>query len=462
MTNNDLSSTNLAAAFPPSFIWGTATAAYQVEGATREDGRGTSIWDTYAATPGNVSHGDTGDIADDHYHRYKEDVELIAHLGVDAYRFSIAWPRILPQGRGSINAAGLDFYERLVDALLAKNIKPFATLYHWDLPQALQDEGGWAARETAYAFADYAEIVAKRLGDRIAGWITHNEPWVVSYLGNAEGVMAPGIKNLQTAVDVAHHLLLSHGLAVPRLRAHIAPGTQVGITLNLTPVYPEDERPETLRDTALADSFNNRWFVEPLFRTSYPEQLFANLGVNPPPIQADDLTTISTPIDFLGVNNYFRSIVRGQEQQPLAHAYKTVQPVPGACYTETGWEVSPKGIRDLLVRLHHDYHVPSLYVTENGAAFKDEWHGEEVLSDPRRVAFLQEYIYAVGEAIQQGAPVHGYFVWSLMDNFEWSQGYSKRFGIVYIDYPTQKRIIKESGQWYAGLLKAHHTGRRAE
>ena len=458
--NTDLlasSTSKLAAAFPPNFLWGAATASYQIEGATREDGRGMSIWDTFSATPGKVSSGDTGDVADDHYHRYQEDVNLMAHLGLDAYRFSIAWPRILPEGRGSVNPRGLDFYERLVDTLLAKGIKPFATLYHWDLPQTLQDEGGWAKRDTAYAFADYAEIVVKRLGDRVAGWITHNEPWVAAYLGNGVGIHAPGLKDIQTAVDVGHHLLLSHGLAMPRLRAVVAPGTQIGITLNLTPVYPADERPETRRDVAMADSFNIRWFVEPLFHTSYPDQLFANLGVNPPPIQADDLKTISAPIDFLGVNNYFRWVVRGQEQPPRANAYQTVAPIPGACYTETGWEIAPQGIRDLLVRLHHDYNVPSLYVTENGAAFKDEWNGEELVSDPRRVSYLQEYIHAVSEAIQQGAPIKGYFVWSLLDNFEWSEGYSKRFGIVYIDYPTQKRILKESSQWYASLLKAHHT-----
>lgn len=459
MTNNDSLRTanteNLVATFPSNFVWGAATAAYQIEGATHEDGRGLSVWDTFSATPGKVHNGHTGDVADDHYHRYQDDVELMAGLGLDAYRFSIAWSRILPQGRGSINEKGLDFYERLVDTLLAKGIKPFATLYHWDLPQALQDEGGWAKRETAYAFADYAEIVVKRLGDRVAGWITHNEPWVVAYLGHGVGVHAPGLKNMQTAVDVAHHLLLSHGLAVPRLRALVAPGTQVGITLNLSQVYPADERSETARDVALADSFNVRWFVEPLFRGSYPDQLFTDLAVNPPPIQDGDLTTISTPIDFLGVNNYFRWVVRGQEQRPRADSYQTVAPIPGACYTEMGWEIAPEGLRDLLVRLHRDYNVPSLYVTKNGAAFKDEWHGEEVVSDPRRVSYLQEYIHAVGEALQQGAPVKGYFVWSLLDNFEWAEGYSKRFGIVYIDYPTQRRIPKESSRWYASLIKEH-------
>jgi beta-glucosidase len=460
MTNDEslraTSIDNLAATFPPNFLWGTATAAYQIEGATREDGRGQSIWDTFSATPGKIDSGDTGEMANDHYHRYREDVELMAGLGVDAYRFSIAWSRILPQGQGNVNEKGLDFYERLVDALLSKGIKPFVTLYHWDLPQTLQDEGGWARRETAYAFADYAEIVTRRLGDRVASWITHNEPWVASYLGHGVGVHAPGIKNMQTAVDVAHHLLLSHGLAVPRLRAAIPSGTPVGITLSLSPVYPEDERPETKRDTDLADSFNIRWFVDPLFRASYPDQLFTNLGVNPPPIQDNDLATISTPVDFLGVNNYFRWIVRGQDQQPRADSYQTVAPIPSACYTEMGWEIAPEGIRDLLVRLHQDYNVPSLYVTENGAAFKDEWHGEEVLSDPRRVSYLQEYIQAVGEAIQREAPVKGYFVWSLLDNFEWAEGYSKRFGIVYVDYPTQRRIPKESSRWYASLLKAYH------
>ncbi len=444
----------LAATFPPGFLWGAATASYQIEGAAREDGRGLSIWDVFAATPGKTYQGQNGAIAADHYHRFQEDVDLMARLGLGGYRFSIAWPRILPQGRGTVNARGLDFYERLVDSLLARGIKPFATLYHWDLPQALQIEGGWSKRETASIFADYAEIVARRLGDRVAGWITHNEPWCAAYLGHGTGVHAPGIQDRQTAVTVAHHLLLSHGLAVPRLRAHSAATAQVGITLNFTPVDPDDERPETLRDVALADAFSNRWFLDPLFRGKYPEHFFADMGLNPPPIQDGDFSLITTPIDFLGVNLYSRMVVSGLPTPPAPDACKVVVPVRSACYTEMGWEIYPQALEDILVRLHHEYNVPRLFVTENGAAFDDSWDGEPTVSDPRRVAFLREYLQAVSRAIAQGVPLQGYFVWSFMDNYEWAEGYAKRFGIVYIDYPSQRRILKESARWYADLIAA--------
>ncbi|GCE22667.1 GH1 family beta-glucosidase [Dictyobacter kobayashii] len=449
----------LASLFPRDFIWGAATASYQIEGATHEDGRGTSIWDTFAATPGKVYLGHNGDVADDHYHRMPQDVELMSGLGLDAYRFSVAWPRILPQGRGEVNQPGLDFYDRLVDTLLAKGITPFATLYHWDLPQILEDAGGWTNRETAYAFADYAEIVARRLGDRVAGWITLNEPWCSAYLGYGNGAHAPGIQNRQAALDASHHLLLAHGLAVPRIRSVIAPEKQVGITLNVYPVYAEDERPETLRDVALADAFSNRWFLDPLFKGHYTENFFADMGLNAPPIQNDDLATISVPIDFLGINLYSRHLVRGSEQKPLADAVVGVSPVPEACYTDMAWEIYPTGLKDMLVRLHKDYpSIKALYVTENGAAFSDSWDGKsEVVSDPRRVTFLQEYITAAGEAIQAGAPLKGYFVWSLMDNYEWAEGYRKRFGVVFVDYTSQKRIPKESVLWYSSLIKEHHT-----
>ncbi|GHO83729.1 GH1 family beta-glucosidase [Dictyobacter formicarum] len=450
----------VASLLPRDFVFGAATASYQIEGATHEDRRGTSIWDTFAATPGKVYRGHNGDVADDHYHRMPQDVELMSQLGLDAYRFSIAWPRILPQGRGNVNQPGLDFYDRLVDALLARGITPFATLYHWDLPQHLEDAGGWTNRETAYAFADYAEIVARRLGDRVAGWITLNEPWCSAYLGYGNGLHAPGIQNRQAALDAAHHLLLAHGLAVPRIRATIAPEKQVGITLNVYPVYAEDERPETARDVALADAFSNRWFLDPLFRGSYPETFFADMGLNPPPIQADDLTTISVPVDFLGINLYSRHLVRGSNQVPLADAVATVAPVPEACYTDMAWEIYPAALKDMLVRLHNDYAVKALYVTENGAAFSDSWDGKSaVVSDPRRVAFLQEYITAAAEAVQAGVPLKGYFVWSLMDNYEWAEGYRKRFGVVYVDYDTQQRIPKESVLWYSSLIKDHHAGR---
>lgn len=446
---------NLARRFPAGFLWGAATASYQIEGAATEDGRGRSIWDDFAATPGKVDQGDSGEVAADHYHRMEEDVALMGRLGLGAYRFSVAWPRIVPQGRGTVNPAGLDFYDRLVDALLAGGITPFATLYHWDLPSPLQQAGGWVNRDTAYAFADYAEAVAARLGDRIAGWITLNEPWCSAWLGYGIGAHAPGLTDRQAAIDAAHHLMLGHGLAVPRIRAHMHPQAQVGITLNPSQIDAADERPETLRDVRLMDSFFNGWFLDPVLLGHYPEGLFANMQVNEPPIQDGDLTIISTPNDFLGVNNYARMLIQGSEVQPLADQCRTVAPIPGACYTEMGWEVHPRGLRDLLVGLHQKYAVPQLYVTENGAAFKDSWNGNGSVNDPRRLDYLRTHIAACADAIEQGVPLHGYFVWSLMDNFEWAFGYSKRFGIVYIDYPTQSRILKDSGRWYASFLSAY-------
>lgn len=456
--NLSLADSEMARKFPATFLWGAATASYQIEGAAFEDGRGSSIWDDFAATPGKTFRGEHGQVAADHYHRVDADTDMMVELGLRAYRFSIAWPRIIPQGRGSVNSAGLDFYDRLVDTLLQKGIAPFATLYHWDLPSPLQQQGGWVNRETALAFADYTEQVVRRLGDRVAGWITLNEPWCSAYLGYGIGVHAPGIQDRQAAVDAAHHLLLAHGLAVPRIRAHISSEAQVGITLLLSPVYAADERPETLRDVKLANDFSNGWFLDPLTRGSYPAQLFANLGVAEPPIQEHDLELISAPLDFVGVNNYSRTLVRGSEKQPLADQCASVSPVPEACYTEMGWEIYPQGLRDLLIYVHEQYALPNLYITENGAAFRDTWDGSSLVSDPRRVAFLRSYIAGLAEAIEQGVPLRGYFVWSLMDNFEWAEGYSKRFGIVYVDYPTQRRIVKESGSWYSAFLSAFHHG----
>ncbi len=444
--------TDLARRFPAHFLWGAATASYQIEGAAREDGRGSSIWDDFAATPGKVFQGHTGEVAADHYHRVEEDVALMTRLGLGAYRFSIAWPRILPEGRGAVNQAGLDFYDRLVDALLAQNIQPFATLYHWDLPSPLQRTGGWVDRATAYAFAEYAEVVARRLGDRVANWITLNEPWCSAYLGYGIGVHAPGLRDRQAAIDAAHHLLLAHGLAVPRLRAALPASAQVGITLLLNPIYGADERAETLRDMQLAREFSNLWFLEPVYHARYPEHFFEHMGLNPPPIQAGDLDLMAAPLDFLGVNNYSRILVRGAQAQPLADRCESVSPIPNSCYTDMSWEIYPHGLRDLLVNVAREYPVGKLYVTENGAAFPDTWDGGETVSDPRRLSYLHDYITACAEAIEQGAPLCGYFVWSLMDNFEWGEGYSKRFGIVYVDYPTQRRIIKQSGHWYAALL----------
>ena len=447
---------DLVARFPRHFLWGAATASYQIEGAVREDGRGSSIWDDFSATPGKTFLGETGEVAADHYHRAVEDIDLMAQLGLSAYRFSIAWPRILPEGRGAVNQMGLDFYDRLVDNLLAKGIEPFATLYHWDLPSPLEREGGWRNRATAYAFADYADIVTARLGDRVSNWTTLNEPWCSAYLGYGTGVHAPGLSDRQAAIDAGHHLLLGHGLAVPRIRSHLAMAGQVGITLVLTQIYGSDERAETVRDVQLADEFNNGWFLGPIYRGAYPEGLFEHMALNPPPVQEGDLDTISAPLDFLGVNNYSRILVRGARTQPLADRYDCVSPVPNACYTDLGWEIFPNGLRDLLVNVGRNYPVGKLYVTENGAAFPDVWDGGDTVSDPRRVDYLRAHITACAQAIEQGAPLYGYFVWSLMDNFEWGEGYSKRFGMVYIDYPTQRRTIKESGHWYAALLSAFH------
>ncbi len=459
----DLSSyAGMSAMFPADFLWGAATSAYQIEGAAREGGRGPSIWDQFAATPGAVYAGHTGDIATDHYHRMQEDVALMAQMGLGAYRFSIAWPRVLPQGTGAVNAQGLDFYDRLVDSLLVKGITPLVTLYHWDLPLALHERGGWLNRETAYAFADYAEIVAKRLGDRVEWWITQNEPWVAAYLGYGIGVHAPGLRDVQSAVVAGHHLLLSHGLALPRLRAEARQGAQVGITLNLYPVYPADERPETAQAWKRADDFINRWFLDPIFAGRYPAALFDDLGVEAPPVEDGDMALIGAPIDFLGVNYYSRRVVRalppGSAPNPWGPSgFEEVALIPGATYTQmgAGWEVYPQGLADLLVRLKEDYGPRAILVTENGAAFEDQWDGDGHINDQERLEYVRAHIQAMAQALAEGVPLRGYMVWSLLDNFEWGFGYSRRFGVVYVDFSTQRRVLKESGRWYAAFVKAH-------
>jgi beta-glucosidase len=470
-----------ASTFPADFLWGAASSAYQIEGSTHEDGRGVSIWDRFATIPGAIYKGQTADIATDHYYHMAEDVALMARLGLSAYRFSIAWPRILPDGTGTVNKKGLDFYDRLVDALLAEGIQPLATLHHWDLPVALQDKGGWLKRDTAYAFADYAEVVARRLGDRVKWWMTHNEPWCIAYLGYGLGVHAPGIRDTQKAVVVGHHVLLSHGLAVSQLRGHTNASAQIGIAIDFYPVYAADNRPETLAAVEKADAFRNRWFLDPIFRSNYPEHLFANMGVVPPPIQEDDFSIITTPIDFLGVNYYSRMMVRGlsgthkavgtQEvfqqarpgsaglnQPPMVDGYETIERVPGSSYTEMGWEIYPGGLAHILTRIYRDYGPKALLVTESGAAFDDQWDGNNHVNDWQRVQYLREHIGMVARAVGQGVPVKGYFVWSLTDNFEWAEGYSKRFGLVYVDYPTQRRVVKDSGYWYASFLAWHRGG----
>lgn len=436
--------------FPADFCWGTATASYQIEGAAHEDGRGESIWDRFCATPGNVLNNDNGDIACDHYHRYREDVQLMKQLGLNAYRFSIAWPRILPTGRGQVNTAGLDFYDQLVDALLAEDIEPFATLYHWDLPQALQDEvGGWASRETADAFAAYADVVSRRLGDRVHHWITLNEPYVSAFIGHEIGRHAPGLRDSRVAWQTSHHLLLAHGLAVPLLRSNGDPRTRVGITLSLSPFEPATPSEDDRLLAQFLDGKSNRWFLDPVFRGSYPKDvldLLPSFGNIVPEGEPGDAAIIARPLDFLGVNYYTRMIVHQRPDSKFG-TFDTVHP-EGAEYTEMDWEVHPRGLYDLLTRFHKEYQIPALYVTENGAAFKDVISEDGQVHDPRRVQYLRDHFTQAHTAMSEGVPLKGYFVWSLMDNFEWALGYTKRFGIVYIDYPTQRRIVKDSGHWY--------------
>jgi beta-glucosidase len=433
--------------FPHEFVWGAATASYQIEGAAHEDGRGESVWDRFCATPGKVRNGDSGDIACDFYHRYPDDISLMRRLGLDAFRFSIAWPRVMPTGRGRVNEAGLDFYDRLVDELLAHDIEPFATLFHWDTPQALEDAGGWPARGTAEAFVEYAEAVVGRLGDRVQHWITHNEPWVHAWIGHAWGEHAPGRTSEADAVATAHHLLLSHGWAVQAIRA-AAPQVEVGITLNLAHAYAANDSPENEAAAWRVDGEGNRWFLDPLFRASYPADLLERNELVAPFVRDGDLEAIASPTDFLGVNNYFRFVVDGDGERPqIVHD-------PEAQRTEMGWEVYPDGLHRLLVRVATDYAPAKIYVTENGAAFPDIRSHDGRVHDPERVAYLESHVEAVARAVAEGAPVKGYFAWSLLDNFEWAYGYAKRFGIVYVDYPTLERVPKDSFNWYRDFISS--------
>jgi beta-glucosidase len=431
--------------FPVDFVWGAATASYQIEGAAHEDARGESVWDRFCATPGKVRSGDTGDVACDFYHRYPDDVKLMRDLGLDAFRFSIAWSRVLPAGRGAVNDAGLDFYDRLVDELLANEIEPYATLFHWDTPQALEDAGGWPERATAEAFVEYTEAVVGRIGDRVRHWITHNEPWVYAWVGHAWGLHAPGRKSEADAVAVAHHLLLSHGWAVEAIR-RASPEARVGITLNLAQIYPATDTPEDEAAAYRRDGEDNRWFLDPIFRGSYPADLLERNELVAPYVRDGDLDVTSAPLDFLGINNYSRFIVAAGSDGP-----RTVGN-PDAQHTDMGWEVYPDGLHDVLVRVARDYEPAAIHITENGAAFADVRVHDGAVHDVERTAFLESYIAAVGRAIAGGAPVKGYFVWSLLDNFEWAFGYSKRFGIVYVDFPTLERVPKDSYYWYRDLI----------
>ena len=432
--------------FPDSFAWGVATAAYQIEGAVAEDGRGESVWDRFCATDGKVRNGDNGSVACDFYHRYRDDVALMRELGVNAFRLSVAWPRIQPNGRGSLNMAGLDFYDRVVDELLSAGIKPFVTLSHWDLPQALEDRGGWPQRETVEAFADYVEAVAGRLGDRVDHWVTHNEPRVAAWLGYGWGMHAPGRTSERDALAAAHHLLLSHGRAVEILRRE-APASEVGIVLDVFPVYPASDDESDVAAARHFDGFHNRWFLDPIFRGAYPVDLLEHFGANAPRVEEGDFRLIAAPLDFMGVNYYRREVVARSENGE-AH---TVH-IPGSDYTDMGWEVSPEGLYDLLLRLRDDYGPRAIYVTENGAAYGDLRAHDGSVRDPERRDYLEDHIEVIGRALAAGVPIAGYFVWSFLDNFEWSHGYSKRFGLVYVDYPTLARIPKSSFYWYRDFI----------
>jgi beta-glucosidase len=438
-----------ALTFPDDFLWGAATSAYQIEGAWNADGKGESIWDRFCHTPGKIHGGDTGDVACDHYHRWAEDVALMRELGLQAYRFSISWPRVIPAGQGAVNPPGLDFYDRLVDALLEAGIQPFATLYHWDLPQALHGWGGWGDRDLCGCFADYAALMVRRLGDRVRQWATFNEPWVVAFVGYSKGEHAPGLRDDRLTLQVAHHLLVAHGLAAQAMRA-IQPQVEVGIVLNMTPPEAADDSPE---DRAMAEQTwqeNEGWFLSPLLQAHYPPAAWEARSRNAPAVRPGDLALIAQRLDFLGVNYYSRHVVKGGA---------FVRLMPGSEYTEKGWEVHAPALRRLLLRLERDYPIPPLYITENGAAFKDEVGADGRVHDARRLHYLREHLIQSWMAIDEGVDLRGYFAWSLLDNFEWADGYSKRFGLVYVDHATQQRIVKDSGEWYARVIERNGVDR---
>ncbi|MFC0628988.1 GH1 family beta-glucosidase [Kribbella deserti] len=438
-------------ALGPDFVWGSATSAYQIEGAIDVDGRLPSIWDTFCDQPGAIDNGDSGEVACDSYHRWPEDIALLKQLGVDAYRFSVAWPRVIPAGSGAVNAAGLDYYDRLVDGLLAEGIKPFLTLYHWDLPQALQNLGGWASRDTAYRFAEYATVVGERLGDRVHDWVTLNEPLCSAWIGHWEGRMAPGITDPATAVRASYHLLLAHGLGVQALRAAV-PDASVGLVVNLSPVEPASESAEDVRAAQLADGHINRWWLDPVNGRGFPADMVGQYGVELPE-RPGDADIIAAPTDFVGLNYYFRQIVKADETVPVL-GFSQVDG-PNSERTMLDWEVHPAGLEELLLRLTKEYGAEKIYVTENGSAWVDAPDETFFVTDEPRARYLEQHIAACARAVEQGAPLAGYFAWSLLDNFEWAYGYAPRFGLAYVDYPTGTRVMKTSGLRYASLIEAH-------
>ena len=439
--------------FPAGFLWGAATSAYQVEGAPLADGAGPSIWHRFAHEPGRIANGDTGDVACDHYHRFAADVRLMAELGLSAYRFSIAWARVLPEGTGPVNRAGLGFYDRLVDALLERGISPSVTLYHWDLPAALDDRGGWLNRDSAHWFAEYAGVAAKVLGDRVPLWATINEPWVVAVAGYLTGVHAPGHRSLREAALAAHNLLRAHGAGIQALRAMGV--RQAGLVVNLEPKEPASGSPADLDATRRADAWMNRHFLDPVFLGRYPEELDEIYGVERLEVPPEDFALIGQPLDFLGINYSTRGVTRDDPSAAPVRAATVHQ--DGHRYTALDWEVYPAALTGVLTWVRERYGPVPLYVTENGAAFDDPPRpaGSGVLDDPLRVEYYRDHLRAAHAALEQGVDLRGYFAWSLLDNFEWGQGYSKRFGIVHVDFATQQRTLKASARFYADVIRTH-------
>jgi beta-glucosidase len=443
--------------FPDEFVWGAATAAYQIEGASSEDGRGASIWDTFSHTPGKVKDGNTGDVAADHYHRLEQDLDLMAELGLQAYRFSVAWPRVQPSGRGTPNPKGLDFYRRLIEGLRARSIVPFATLYHWDLPQELQDQGGWPARDVAERFGEYAAIVARAFGDVVEHWITLNEPWCAAWLGYGMGVHAPGIADSGAALAATHHLLLGHARALDAIRAERA-ASSVGLALNVAPVRPADDSEGSHGAARRVDGYLNRLYLDPLWRGQYPEDVAALFEGREPGltvVRAGDMAAIQRPVSFLGINYYSPQWVR-EAGGAAAGSLPEIGAQPAlpadAPTTAMGWPIAPDGLTELLGGLSSDYDLPPIYITENGAAFDDAIGAGGRVHDPQRVGYLDRHLRALHDSLDGGVDVRGYFVWSLMDNFEWAEGFSRRFGLVFVDYATQRRIPKTSFDWYREVI----------
>jgi beta-glucosidase len=437
--------------FPAGFLWGAATAAYQIEGAWNEDGRGESIWDRFSHSPYRVLNGDTGDVACDHYHRMPQDVALMKELGLQTYRFSISWPRVLPQGRGAVNQKGLDFYNRLVDTLLEAGIAPNATLNHWDFPQALQDQGGWPNRDSADWFADYARVMFDKLGDRVAMWSTHNEPWVVAFVGHAFGDFAPGMADFSQAFQATHHLLLAHGKALQVFRQGGYQG-DIGIVLDLQHRQPATNSEADRAACQRVFESTLGLFLNPLFKGRYPEMLFEWIGPLAPRIDDGDMALINQPLDFLGVNHYMTFAVHFSQRGGLLKVGMEQVSAPNWGRTAVGWGINPAGLTAVLLNLKENYGNPKIYITENGCAVEDVPAEDGVVADWGRINYLRAHLIAVHEAIQAGVNLHGYYAWSLMDNFEWAHGYEPRFGIVRVDYETGQRIPKQSARWYSEVI----------